>query len=795
MTNRVDDQVEVEGAAPGESHGSFRILRIGLKHKGLVTLGVGIGLALGLLFLAKAPPTYQASAQVLVVKKRPNELPVPGSDARSPSAEDYLSTHQVLIRSPKIINKAIETAHLGRLKTLAGQENPTGTIAYSLGVTREMRNNNPTSILNITFRAGNPEDCQVVLDAVIDSYRSFLSSTYRNVAEETAKLITETCKNLKKELDDQETAYGKFRMEHPLIWKGRDGVNILQERLINIEAKRSAALIRQTEMDGAVAAFERALKEGHSRAELLAMVSESARRLASEGAGKVLLEDPITVLKLQEESLLDEYGPGHPKVQAVRRRLAALQERSKSAGLATPTDVRPLDPVQAHLQMLKRERDDARSTAAALGKLLEREQERAKKHVGVEKEDEAFRSRIARSRQLWESASKRLEEINVLKQFGGFEAEVISPARAGSKVYPLPVPILAIAGFLGLLAGFGLAYAAELSDQSFRTPDEIRQRLGLAVVGHVPYFDPEEVPAGAEDAALEPSLCAYYRPKSREAESYRGVRTAVYFNARKGGLKVIQVTSPDMGDGKSTLVANLAVSMAQSGKRVILVDADFRRPRIHKLFGVSGERGLATVISGDGEVADVIQETSVPGLSVLPCGPHPHNPAELLTQPRLKELLDYLRDQYDFVLLDTPPLLAVTDPCVVVPLADGALLTIRIGKNARPHAKRAKEILTTLGANVLGVVVNEADRHASSVYAYSGYRYGYGYSYRYYDRDKNSAYYTDSGEGPEGEAAGNGSAQVAEAERSQSGTRKARGGKRRRGNGRRGLFRRLLSWL
>jgi capsular exopolysaccharide synthesis family protein len=144
------------------------------------------------------------------------------------------------------------------------------------------------------------------------------------------------------------------------------------------------------------------------------------------------------------------------------------------------------------------------------------------------------------------------------------------------------------------------------------------------------------------------------------------------------GHKVIQVTSPNSGDGKSTLAANVAVSIAQSGKKTLLIDADLRKPRQHKIFNVPAPAGLAAIIADQAEVADVIQQTAVRDLWVLPCGPRPPDPAELLTSPRFPELLDLLRERYEYVVLDSSPLLAVTDPSVVAPRVDGVLLTLRI---------------------------------------------------------------------------------------------------------------------
>ena len=174
------------------------------------------------------------------------------------------------------------------------------------------------------------------------------------------------------------------------------------------------------------------------------------------------------------------------------------------------------------------------------------------------------------------------------------------------------------------------------------------------------------------------------------------MRTALYFSTRGQGSKVIQITSPNPGDGKSTLAANLAISIAQSGKRVLLVDADMRRPTLDKLFNIPNEAGFAMVLGGMAELPDVIQESPIPCLSLLPSGVVPPNPAELLISPRLHEVLAWMRDHYDYIVIDTPPLLAVTDPGIVGPQVDGVLLTIRSTKTNRVEARRAREVLHNL---------------------------------------------------------------------------------------------------
>jgi capsular exopolysaccharide synthesis family protein len=737
------DQQAFEGDQPRSSFNPFRLM---WRHRYLILLGVVAGSVIGALYYVRATPIYQSSAQVLVVKKTPDALPLAaGSEGRANQTEDYLSTHQTLIRSPVIVGDAIRKGELGRLPSFAGRGDAMTEIAASLKVSRETNGSSPTSVLNISFRGSGADDCAAVVQAVVASYQQFLSARYKSVTDEAASLITQANEILEKKLTHKQQEYDRFILEHPALWKGKDGVSALQERILVLDAKRCALELQEAEIQGRLDAFEKALKDGRlSRAEVLAMISQMPARVGSDGTVLAsALEERIAALELQLKILQEDYGPEHPQVRSVRNQLGLLRAQTGRLGKDSAVEESGrLDPVRTHLQALKLELENTRMAAGAVGKLLQEEQKKAESQRGFEKQDEAYRMEIARSQHLFDAIAKRLDEVSILKDFaGGFEAEVISPPRVGAKVYPTALTAFGCATVLGLLVGFGLAYLAELSDQSFRTPEEIRRRLGLQVVGHIPYFGEaaeEELPA--DGPGLEPSLRAVYHPKSREAEAYRGVRTALYFATKDARHAVIQVTSPDMGDGKTTLVANLAVSVAQSGKKVILIDADFRRPRLHKMFNLSAKQGLASVIVGDAQLEQAIQPTAVAGLFVVPCGPIPPNPAELLTLPRFRELLTLIREQFDFVLVDTPPLLAVTDPCVVVPHMDAVILTVRISKKARPHAARAKEILSTLGARVLGVVVNGVGTDDRD-YGYDGYRYGYTYKYYNY---ANSYYQEDT---------------------------------------------------
>jgi polysaccharide biosynthesis transport protein len=235
----------------------------------------------------------------------------------------------------------------------------------------------------------------------------------------------------------------------------------------------------------------------------------------------------------------------------------------------------------------------------------------------------------------------------------------------------------------------------------------------------------------------------YHRPKAQSSEAFRAIRTALFFSTKGKTNSVIQVTSPTPGDGKSTIAANLAVSIAQSGKRVLLLDADMRRPSIHHAFGIKTQEGFPQVLLGEKTWRSAVYECEeIPGLSILPCGAKPTNPAELISTPRVGELIEEMRHHFDFIIMDTPPVLAVTDPCPVAARVDGVILTIRIKKNVKISSDRATEVLHSVGANLIGVVVNGVGNQSGygsqysygayrAGYQYNGYGYGYGYSYGY----------------------------------------------------------------
>ncbi|MEX3618255.1 CpsD/CapB family tyrosine-protein kinase [Paenibacillus glucanolyticus] len=205
-------------------------------------------------------------------------------------------------------------------------------------------------------------------------------------------------------------------------------------------------------------------------------------------------------------------------------------------------------------------------------------------------------------------------------------------------------------------------------------------------------------------------LIAYANPKSPISEVYRMLRTKIHFSLKDQELKTIVVTSSQAGEGKTTTISNLAITYAQEGKRVLLIDADLRKPSLHRVFSLPNHQGLSTLLTGLTNIQDSIQETVISPLSLLTSGPVPSNPSDLIDSSVMKELLNDLKEQYDVILIDTPSVLTVTDSVIVSALCDGVVMVVASGKVRKDHLKKAKEQLDHVNAQILGVVLNKEAR-------------------------------------------------------------------------------------
>ncbi len=780
----------------------FGIIR---RRKGLIAFGTVLGLALAALYYFAATRVFEAQVEILVMQKDTN-LPTKGVDARDTSPhDDLLSTHMQIFTSPQVIGQAVEEHRLDQLSSFAearreaeekgNRFNPVGLIAKNINVRRGGEGQaRDARVLRATFRSTSPEDAATVLNAVVSSYQDFLGETFQNTSVEAVDLIGQAKEELEQQVADAQDAYQQFREEAPLFWEGDRTANPHHERLKEIERELTQVRIRRTQTTTRLEVIEEALSEDGAEkftvVEKLSLIGpdDVARLglvLSATRDDRMTLEflelssvhnslaqtehQRLLALLLREQEMQQNYGGDHPRLQRTREQIAFTRDYLREKDPAAQEQrFDPASLLVACINLLKHDLQDLARREGYLVELLRQEQVSAKQLVGYEVRNEMLRSDIERQRVLYDVVVARLREVNLIRDYGGFLTQILSPIQVpGRHASPRLLLVIALGGVLGVFCGTGLAYLAELTDRTFRNPYEVSRSLAVPLMADIPPIDLDKRKRfvsgnGQAEPNIDYHVVAYHHPRSRAAETIRGLRTALQFGTYQGKQKVIQITSPNAGDGKTTVTANLAVSLAQAQKRVLIVDADLRRPTQHKIFGIDNAVGLSDVINDTAELSDAIQTLDTENLWLLPSGPIPPNPAELLSLPRFQELLDLLRERYDVILIDSPPLLAVSDPSVIAARTEGVLLTIRITKNGAPAVVQAKQMLTGQGAEVLGVVVNgfQRDRHYGrygygsgygSGYRYgSGYQYGYGYGNGYGDGnghgDGNGKYYRDERE-------------------------------------------------
>jgi len=406
-------------------------------------------------------------------------------------------------------------------------------------------------------------------------------------------------------------------------------------------------------------------------------------------------------LKVQYAQATAKFGIAYPKLIQLRSQAQELEGE-----------------IQAEIgKVAARAENDylaARNTENMLRASFERQKEEANKL-----NDSAVRYTIMKreaesNRELYNGLLNKLKEAGVLAGLRSTNVVVVDPARTAAKPahpnYPLN---LGLALGIGILGGIGLAFAREGLDTTVRTPEQVEAVAGLPAVGIIPELAARK--RTARTVAIECSILD--SPSSGLAESYRALRTALLFSNGDVPPKVILVTSALPQEGKTSVSLNSAMALAQQGARVLLIDADLRRPELHSCVGVPSEPGLGELLSYEASLPfDAAASPKVPDLFFLPAGRLRPNAAEVLGSPRMRRLLNGCRERFDFIVMDTPPVLAVTDAVVLSKSADAVLLVVRSAQTSEQSLLRARDLLLRVNARIAGVLVNRAKVHSADYY-------------------------------------------------------------------------------
>ena len=726
------------------------------RRKAFVILFALLGTAMGYLLFQRQIPNYRATALVQVIHRQAN------SEIGGLLSDRDLMDASYVITSPSILLPAFTKHDLKQLSFLSGltAEQAADRMAGMVKVRIGRGNDNIlTNVLDVSAEGAQPDEIPLMVNAVANEYVAMQMENYKDARGELEDLLSRARDDLHKEIKQLELEYNDFRAGSGLM---SDGKNPHRERQQSFLGKLSELGLRETSLKAELSTLEDAVRLGGAHEALLLMIGKINQNNAAGAAtsqsaekaftnGKSML-DTMFPLLVEQSDLIEKHGKDHPKVQAIERRIEfARQHFDELAGI-TPKDVTApqQDFISVYMQSMRQELLSIGKEKAELETAAVQAETLARALSEDENEDRSRQSEIERLKGLFEDVLAQMRETKVMADLGGVKAQVLTPARYGFLIFPKLSQFLGLGAFLGAFVGLGLGYLVEVADRSFRKPEDVIREFGVPIVGHIPLITDARLKAVPKDALIDRTAVSVHLPGSRPAEAYRAVRTAICFSAFGNTHRVLQVTSPAAGDGKSTLAINLAISLAKSGKRTILVEADFRRPRVHKLTGVDNSTGFVEVLRGEVELNDAIQDTGVADFFVLPCGKRPKDPAELLVKAEFEQVLDVLRDRYDYVIIDTPPVLAVTDPRSIAARVDGVLVCMRLNRHSRELGRRTFEQLRDVGATLVGVVINgvaEQDSYGYGNYRYSDYRSYYSSNYKYgsegYSRKDGRDYYAD----------------------------------------------------
>lgn len=692
-------------------------LLVARKHWWIIAIIFCAGVTASVFYTLRQPKVYQASASIVIDPQPPQVF---GSQVQEVitlgtgsfwSNQEYYNTQVEILRSFDLAKLTIghnEMWNEPALVPAATQEldAPTkltrATSIFAAGL--RATHNKDSRIVNITVRLRDPQLAVRLANAHIETFLEYTRGLRTGGTGEISKYLSTELDRSEKRLRASEDALLEFKRKNDLLSTSiEEAQSILAKELSRFTTALGDVRIRKTEQGSTLKRARALLSENVLESPIFALAESS-------GVEELKAQYATESRKLRE--LAEQFGPKHPQYQGQQKQVQAIVAGLKREARRT---VRELEErfqatlaverkFQAELSSLKQEAIELEPKTIHYNRLKRQQVADAESH-------DALRARLNTS-----NMTGRNEAINIRPHVAARAAGLISPSMPRN---------VGAAVVLSLMLGFGIAFFLDLLDRTVKTADQVEALLGAPVLGVIPI-----VTGGTHDRAnaqetKNRDLYIFENPSSPAAECCRAIRTNILFAATDKRMKTLTISSPRPREGKSTTTIYLGTTMAQSGQRVLIVDADLRRPRLHKAMNVSRELGLTTVLLGQATLDEAIKSTEVPGLFVLPAGPQPPNPAELLLTDTFKNLLKQLEDKFDRILLDSPPLLAVSDPVVLSRLSDGVLLVLQSNTTRIDDALIGVRSLRGVNAPILGVVLNDINLEDRR-YGYGSENYGYG---------------------------------------------------------------------
>ena len=544
-----------------------------------------------------------------------------------------------------------------------------------------------TNIMKLTYRDTDPVQARDVANSLVNAYLERTVAFKAEEASKTVDFVDEHLKVVRSELDNAEKELQNYKSDSGVIKLDTEAESLI-EKLSDTEKQKTDIVLQKQQMEFALASLKTARRKG----------APFSPAILHDDAGISALAAKLSDLEMQKRGLLAENTESYPAVMTVRSQIDELQKKI----LATyETGFRNLQKQEANI---------SRQLARYEGELSK---------LPMAERDLARLTRLSKvNADIFTFLLQKREEAQIARASTISNIDIVDPAIIPYKpVRPKKVINLILGFLVGGMLGVGLAFFQDYMDDTIKGGEEAKRLLGWPLLGIIPCITTDRGEGGCSDA----NLISYQNPKSAAAEAFRSLRTGLHYAVVHEQHKVLMVTSSFPGEGKTTVAANLSEILSQTGVSVLLIGCDMRRPALHEIFDFDKVPGLTDVLVGDITPDKAIHQTGMNRLDYLSAGSTPPNPAELLGSGQMARLIDEQRKRYDYIILDAPPVLAVSDTPILVPRCDAVIVLIEAGRAPLKAVMRMREILAAVAAPVVGIVINDKAGRTE------GYGYGYGY--------------------------------------------------------------------
>ncbi|MFH1862115.1 MAG: polysaccharide biosynthesis tyrosine autokinase [bacterium] len=721
-------------------------LRIILRGRWIILFSFLFVLGTTTYFTYQMKPVYQASTTVMIEDKGRLEQSVFGFSGLI-SSQVMIANQVEIIKSrtlaERVINALEASPYRDELKIAANYNEDGRQISFSSKVKnlRETLTVEPvpdTDILVLKVTANTAFEASYVANEIAKQFYEQNLEISKGEVGEVRKFLETQLDSIRAKLSISEEALKKYKEIHKLAALDEETAKLVEQAtLFRAHLNETEAELQQNQF------VLQELKEKLSTAK--STLVEDVSRISSpviQGMQTHIAEKQALIA-----NLIAKASPGHEIVmREVEREIEEAKKSLKEeAHKIAESGVISIDPIRTSQELFDQilSVDINNKSLNAKAEALQTIVESYEQQLEAIPQKNLELVRLMREAELNEKVfllrSEKYEESRIAEAGKTANVRIIDPAVPPQRpIRPNKKLNVILAVFFGLGLGIAIAFALEFMDNSVRTVEDL-EKLGVNVLGSIPVIDPEEIAkrmkrrgirlTEEDRARIASKLITNFSPKSPVSEAYRSLRTNILFANLDKTLKTIVVSSSATKEGKSTTVANLAITMAQMGSRVVIIDADLRRPTIHNIFKIERRIGLTNALLGMYTLDEVIKPSGIDNLDVITAGDIPPNPSELLSSGAMRKVLSVLAQRYDLILMDSPPLIAVTDAAVLSTKADGMLLVVSSGYVTRKEVTRAIQLLNNVKANLIGVLLNGLD--IKRIYGSYYYYYHY-YQYYYY---------------------------------------------------------------